>query len=218
MILIEDKSIDARLADAHLKIITARDDLKINGPMLNFGFDENKYAEGFQLYTTAFDLQKFQKLEYGDQYKATVDFQGALTEMEKIHMQNVTVARVAFKNYPHLLKTADLEGERKVTYTGWLTQAQRFYNVILATPEATGLLANFGLTTEKLTADSQQLANVHVLKVKQIHESGDAQDVTEKRDLALEVLEAWVADLVTIARVALVDSPQLLEKMGIKVE
>lgn len=218
MILLDNQSIDARLADAHLKIITARDDNKINTALFPFGYTETRIAEGLQFYDTAFDLQKFQKKEYGEQFAATEGFQAALNEAATLSMLHVNVARVAFRNHGYLLREAELDDERKVTYTGWLGQTRQFYSVCLEHPDAPPLLEKFGLTTDILTAAQQKVEDVHSLKIKQIHESGDAQLATKERDKALDALEAWVAELVAIARVALADSPQLLEKMGIKVK
>ncbi len=217
MILLDDQSIDARLADAHLKIITARDDQKVNVPLLGFGFTETKHAEGFQLYTDAFEAHKLKKLEYGEQFAATEVFRQAFAEAAILVMRHLKIGRVAFKNHNHLLMTAELIGERKATYTGWLGQTRLFYDVALEKPAAAPLLANFGLSTEILTATRTTVESVHTLKIDQIHKSGAAQEATDKRDRVIEVLDAWVSDLVVMARLALADSPQILEKMGIKV-
>lgn len=217
MILLDDQTIDARLADAHLKIITARDDQKVNVPLLDFGYTEVKYGEGFQLYTDAFEAHKLKKLEYGEQFAATEAFRQALTEAEILVMRHLKIGRVAFKNHHHLLMTAELIGERKATYTGWLGQARIFYDVALEKPVAAPLLANFGLSADILTAARATVESVHALKIDQIHKSGDAQEATDMRDRVIEILDAWVSDLVAMARIALADSPQLLEKMGIKV-
>jgi hypothetical protein len=217
MVLLDNQTIDARLADAHLKIITVKDDEKINRAMLTFGYDETRINEGLLLYNTAFDSQSIQKKEYGEQYAATEALQKALDELHILVMRHINVAHVAFKNHGYLLKEAELDESRKVTYTGWMAQTRQFYSVALDHPDAPALLNVFGLTPEILTAAQQKVEEVSALKIKQIHESGDAQDATKKRDNALEALEAWIADLVAISRVAFADTPQLLEKMGIKV-
>lgn len=170
MILITDQSIEARLADAHLKIVTAMDDSKINGPLLNFGFTEARFAEGLELYNTAFNLHKLKKKEYGEQFAATEELQAAIDELSRIYAQDVKVARVALKNFPHLLREAELMGERKVTYYGWWGQARQFYSVALENQKAVPLLAEYGLTVEKLTGRQQKVENLQVLREKQIHE------------------------------------------------
>lgn len=217
MVLITDASIDARLADCDLKITNAWEDPKISGPILAFGFDQPRFDIGFALYKAAFDSHQFKKDEFTEQLAATEAFQVAFDETDKIFMQDVAVARVAIKDNLPLLKRLGLIGERKITYTGWLGHAKSFYGTVLGNEEAAALMANYGRTPEILQANKDKVLNVEKLKKIQLREVGDAQEATKKRDEALEALEAWVADLVAIARVALADSPQLLEKLNIKV-
>lgn len=46
-------------------------------------------------------------------------------------------------------------------------------------------------------------------------ETGEAQEATQDRDAALDAIDDWMAIFIAIARLALEDDPQLLEKLGI---
>ncbi len=46
-------------------------------------------------------------------------------------------------------------------------------------------------------------------------ERGDAQIATQARDAAMDALDQWVSDFIAIARLALEEEPQALEKMGV---
>ncbi len=46
-------------------------------------------------------------------------------------------------------------------------------------------------------------------------EKGEAQQTTVDRDTAIDNMEEWLADFLSIARIALEERPQLLEKMGV---
>ncbi|KAB8145930.1 hypothetical protein F8S13_02300 [Chloroflexia bacterium SDU3-3] len=47
-------------------------------------------------------------------------------------------------------------------------------------------------------------------------ERSDAERATEDRDAALDALEDWLEDFVSVAKVALRDDRQLLEALGIR--
>jgi hypothetical protein len=42
-----------------------------------------------------------------------------------------------------------------------------------------------------------------------------AQDATQARDAALDALDAWMSDFIAIARLALEERPQYMEKLGV---
>ena len=44
---------------------------------------------------------------------------------------------------------------------------------------------------------------------------GEAQQSTKARDVAIDKLDDWMSDFIAIARVALEEKPQFLEKLGI---
>jgi hypothetical protein len=216
--VLTNEEIDAVLVDANLKITNAREDNKIFPLLQPFGYDENRFNEGNQLYQDAFSLHQDMKMEYGEQFLATETFQKEWEEVNKTYMQHVVLARVALKNHEPYLKVLGLLGERRNTYTGWIGMCNQFYKNVMKKQEVLDLLLNVGLTADMLTAAHQRVIDVENLKKMKSRETGDAQEATKLRDLAVEALREWIADLVAIARVALADSPQLLEKLDITVK
>ncbi|WP_289054393.1 hypothetical protein [Carboxylicivirga marina] len=78
--------------------------------------------------------------------------------------------------------------------------------------------AQFGITQEMLEAGQAEILAVEAQDETIMREKGDAQNATMERDDSFEKLAEWVQDYETIARIALIDKPQLLEKLGIVVK
>ncbi len=76
-------------------------------------------------------------------------------------------------------------------------------------------LASFGYTTAKLSAERGKI--VELSAAIQAHESasGAAQQATSEQNKAMDALDYWMGAFVRVAKVALRDEPQLLEKLGI---
>ena len=106
----------------------------------------------------------------------------------------------------------DLAG-RKRTRAGWLLQAQQFYANALTDSAIVEQLAAYGITQERLAEGQRQVAAVAAGNVARRSQQGAARQATATRDAALAALQRWMRDFVAIARVALADQPQLLEKL-----
>ncbi len=217
MIMITDASIDSILEDSLLKIKVSRTDEQIRGYLLPYGYDEPQYTAGEELYHAAFNLHQENKKELKEQMESTGQFKEGFEELYAFYMRDLNVARVAFKTNFAMQRRLDAVGARKSTYTGLIGQMRTFYNTVLTDTAAAEGMARYGRTVELLQANLAKLVAVAELKKNQICESAEAQVATQKRDEALEALSSWISDLVSIARVALADEPQLLEKLNIKV-
>jgi anion-transporting ArsA/GET3 family ATPase len=76
-------------------------------------------------------------------------------------------------------------------------------------------LAEYGYTIEKIQQESALLNQVAVKNQQQKKEMGEAQASTQARDEKIDELAKWISNLRAVAKVALADDPQQLEKLGI---
>jgi hypothetical protein len=208
-------SLEDRLHAADLAIGGALADADVQSHLSAFNWDAQRIQQGKALYNTAQQLVQKQRAEYGDQYNATEALNAVWKEADAAYMRYLKVARVALKNDTGAWQKLDLNGERKQTLSGWLKQARQFYAGALGDATLLTKLGECGITLAKLTAGSAQVDSVEAASVTQAKERGEAQDATKARDAALESLDDWMSDFIAIARVALEDQPQLLEKLGI---
>lgn len=209
------ETIDQQLAAAHLALSNARSDSELSEALALFGYDGTRLDAGMALYTAAAQAQQQQALEYGEQYAASDALRAAWEDAQANYGRYVKVARIALKDDRGAYATLGLNGTRKRTLAGWLTQARQFYANALTSETILTALGQFGITQEKLTAGQAQVDEVEALSAAQKKETGEAQQATQIRDAALEALDNWMDDFLAIARIALEENPQLLEKIGV---
>ena len=90
-----------------------------------------------------------------------------------------------------------------------------FYANALDSNDIQAGLARFGVTTENLQQTQALVNDVEKKHNIQLQEKGEAQQATKVRDEAFDTMQEWMSDFVAVARIALEDSPQYLEVLGI---
>jgi hypothetical protein len=208
-------SIDGLLHDAQVAIDNALTNDRILAALSDFGYTPERLQQGKTLYTTALTAQTAQQLEAGEQRSATAELEANRAIANTTYIRLVKIARVAFKRDAGIATQLGLGGERKRSLAGWLAQANQFYTNALTTPAALKSFSEFGITADKLRTGLQELRAVEASNLTQEKEKGDAQAATEHRDQALDALQDWLSDYLAIAKVALEDTPQLLEGLGV---
>jgi len=203
------------LLAAQVAIDNAISDTEVKTLVAEFGYDDAKLNAGKALLDSANDLQHKQQKEYGDQFEATSELNEARQTADKTYMRLVKVARVALANDYALVQKLDLRGERKKSLSGWLAQAKQFYLNALADPTVIEKMSAFGMTQDKIEAGKTLVDQAEQANAAQKKEMGEAQQATLERDAAVDALNDWHSDFIAIARIALEDKPQLLEKLGI---
>lgn len=210
-------SIAQQLAAAQLALSNARTDPALSGPLADFGYDAARLDAGWALYTAAATAQQRQSQEYGEQYSASDAFTMAWEAAQADYSRYLKIARITLKGERGANAALGLDGVRKKSWAGWLAQARQFYTNALADATALTALARFGVSQEKLAAGQALVDGAEALAAAQKKETGEAQQATQERDAALESLDEWLDDFLAIARIALEEQPQALEKMGILV-
>lgn len=211
-------SIEEILFQSGIRINNSLGDPIILNAVTPLGYPEAKLNEGKALLTEASTLVETQKREYGELDAAQETFKVEKQNADETYKNILAIGRIAFKTDVQAQTTLELNGRRASTHSGWLKQTLGFYRALLANDGWKAALANYGQTEEKLTAEVAAIENVAAASENVRKEMGDAQNATQERDQKVEELVDWVNDYEVIARIALADNPQLLEKLGIVVK
>lgn len=211
------ESLEKRMLDAQVAVDNANSDEEIKSYVVKFGYDGPRLAVGKALLDETRSLHQKQQKEYGDQYQAKDDLDELRYEANKEYMRYVKIARIALNSEHALYLKLGLIGNRKSALPNWLGQAKQFYINSLSDTIVLEKMTEFGVEQNMLEAGNKLVDAVEKANADLKKEMGEAQQATQERDQALEVLEEWVSNLKAIARIALEDKPQLLEKLGVVV-
>ena len=118
------------------------------------------------------------------------------------------------KNKP-MLETLGIKGVMPKTTAGFLHAAYTLFDNALNNPDLQEQLSDYGYTKPKLAAERKKIEEFDNTNQLQEASKGAAQDAAKGQKQALTALDEWLARYVKIAKVALRDRPQLLEKIGV---
>lgn len=211
-------TIEEILFQSRVRINNSLSDSKVLNAVSVMGYSETKLNEGLAILGEANTLYEDQKKEYGEQDEAQDVFSTERKSANLIYKNHVKIGCIAFNNDVKAITTLELNGRRARTISGWLKQTLGFYHAILTNEEWKAKFAIYGQTEEVLTAQVAAIEGVAKASEAVRREKGDAQNATQERDEKIEELADWVSDYEVIARIALADKPQLLEKIGIVVK
>ncbi|HEX3047938.1 MAG TPA: hypothetical protein VHY08_24515 [Bacillota bacterium] len=212
---ISKNKVDDFLLAARIMIDNAQTDPLIKAELANFGYDDTRFQAIKVLYEETAALQAAQKKEFGEQVAATAEVNDLWEKADEMYINTLKIARVALKETPELGKIVLLYGSRKQSLPGWLEQARIFYTNLIEKPELMALMARFGYTPEKIQREFGVYNKLAEQNARQKIEMGEAQAATTARDRKLDELASNISDLRAVAKVALKNDSQQLEKLGI---
>lgn len=210
-----DQSIASRLLIADVRISNTLNYPGILEKVTEYGYNREKMLEGAALQKDAAEKHMIKEKEVGDKVKATDDLDKSKIAADKVYKKHLQIARIVFEEDVDIQKALMLNGRRNSTYDKWMQQVDVFYTQALADPEIVARLSEHGLNEEKLKHGLQLYEKVVQDFKKRLKEIGEAQDATGVRDEAIEKMESWVRKYTAFARIALEDTPQYLEILGI---
>ena len=182
-----------------------------------YGMDKEHLTKGEELYNVVQDLTEKQKLEQQEESQAYDTFYESKEESENNLRKTQKIVKMASRSDKNLQNRIKVNETKERKIEEWIKQSVEFYNLVLNEQSFLTSIAKFSLTPEKLTAEKNQINALKDLRNKAMSEKGQAQEATRLRNEKMEELEDYCYELRTLATIALEDTPQLLEELGILV-
>ncbi|MDR2470455.1 MAG: hypothetical protein LBD27_08300 [Tannerella sp.] len=196
-------------------ILGVKNNPEIQGRMNRYGYTPDRIAEGEALLNEAKELVADHAGKYGHKYVATDELDKTRKASYSDYMVTLKVLRVAFRQQPEQLMKFNAVGRRRRSLSGWLNDARVLYTNLLNNSEALTEMEKYGYTVERLEVEQQQVEKVAAFHNKRLGDMGEAQQMTQDRDQAIDAAYDWFSDFRAIARIALYDRPQWIEALGI---
>lgn len=191
-------------------------DPAISEALLPYGYTPDRLQTGVTLYNETALAFQIQKKEYTEQYFATNAFITAFDNARQTFKNLCKIATIAFKNNTDGLRL--IPASLKISkYSEFKTRAMAFYSSILTTERLLTEIGKFGVNNEAIQNEMNNLTELEALNQKRFIEEGEAQNATDSRNKKFEQLKEYCSELRTIAKIALANQPQQLEKLGILV-
>jgi len=206
-------SLDEFLTRANVAIANTINTPEILAAVEAFGYDADVMKQGQALLDKARALSDAQQREYGEQYAATAAMNEAMAKADRIYSDHRQLAGLAFRGNTGQQAEIGLNQIKKRSFSGWRTQAERFYANLLAKPDMMAAMDRFRVTQEKLQEAQALIKQVESLGEIKQRETGEAQTATKERDAAIDALDVWLSEFKTVARIALADNAQMLEAL-----
>ena len=99
-------------------------------------------------------------------------------------------------------------------YVKWLETVKKFYSVAGKDNQIQTKLLRLKINTENITAANTMIGELETARAEYLREKGESQDATKAKDAAFEKMDDWMSEFYAVAKIALEDSPQLLESLG----
>lgn len=208
------EKISARLGKIKLTLDNATAD-DVQAVISKNGYDEAEIKTAMDMYEDTYDKHEAQKKEYGEQFAATDEFNGAREKANKEYKKNLGIARVVFKNDRQVKETLMLDGLRQKNYTGWFEQVRVFYKNALDIASIKTALVKRGVTEAVLQNGWKLAEEANEANAKQQKETSEAVKATATRDASLDLLEDWFSDFSNICYAEMEDYPELIRKLGL---
>lgn len=181
--------------------------------MAEYGYDEAKVNEGKELYTAARTAYDNNRSEIAQSTAARAAFDAQADTLFNTYATHRRHTKVYYRRQPEIIKQLNINGQLPRAFAARLQEAQNFYNLLAGTPALLTPLATFKITADTVKEAQKQIDSTLALRAEYFREKGESQDATKVKDAAFRAIEMWLSDMFAVARIALEDTPQLLEAL-----
>lgn len=190
----------------------------IKAALIPFGVDEAKFAEGWVVYNKAKSIWELNAKEEAETSLASSAYSTKYNEVTAKFKRHRDLTRILCTKDPDILVELGIKGHLPSQYNEYFDLIKLFYTTIAGNAVIQAKLAIIKLTPEIAAACLAELDTLLTLRSEFDKEMGESQAATVSKNVALNELSDWMDDFDILAKLALYDTPQRLEVLGVFVK
>ncbi len=181
--------------------------------MSSFGYGLKEMEQGRELLEAVRQIDQ-EQVAAQDRRKELNKERGQLQkDLQKRYMRIVKLGRIVFDENELPRKTLGLDGPREKQFDEWYRQVYMFCKNLIAEQNWLKSLNGFGVKKTDLENILDDLEKLEELNTRFEHAKNLSKEMTRKKKKKVMVLQNWLSDYLKIARLALEEKPQLLNKL-----
>jgi hypothetical protein len=210
------KTAAEQLEMARLATTNTLSDSEIQNLVAGYGYPADKIQEGKRLYENAVEAVNAKLAAEGKKVQLIAD-KKRLKKQTNITCQKLKkVSRAIFQKNPEKLVSLGLKGKMPRGTVNFLATAQILFNNA-DLPEVATELLQYGYDNQKVISERVVVTTFENAVNLSEKASADSQLASQDLKAALKKMSDWRAQYIKIARVALHDRLELLEKLGVRI-
>jgi hypothetical protein len=207
-------TIAGQLNAARLAISNTLGDAELQGLVATYGYTAERLQAGQQLYDAALRAVNAKTAAAGAQQHATQQAREAEARARASYQALAQVARAVYARNTAQRTILGLNGAAPQSTAAFIAGATTLFDNILESAEIKDTLATYGYDEPRLQSERAAIATFDQAYAAQVAAMGAAQQATRAQEAALTALTKWLAQYLKIAKVALRETPEYMEKLG----
>lgn len=183
-----------------------------------YGYDESEIAKGKALYDLASQKIDANKSKTTDEKLAYNDFSRKYEAFKKLYSADRKKIKIIYRKEETKLIVLGIKGIASTRISEVLNDADTLYKQLKSNDSLREPLLKLQIDKAYINSCLTSLKEVKMAYADYISKKGESQQATKDKNKALFDLEKWVSEFYAIAKIALTETPQLLESLGKRIK
>jgi hypothetical protein len=188
-------------------------DQNLVSSLTSFGYGLREMERGRELLELLRQIDQEQEAAQDRRIQLNLEKSELHKDIQKRYMRIVKLGRIVFDDHAMARKALGLDGSREKQFDDWYRQVYMFCKNLIAEADWLGVMKSYGIKKDDIQNIMSDLEKLEELNTRFEHAKELSKEMTKRKRKQLMVLQNWLSDYIKIARLALEEKPQLLDKL-----